>query len=259
VQIDGYTRWRATAHVARRFQDRRIFIAGDAAHLMPPNGGFGGNTGIHDAHNLAWKLALVIQGQASAGLLDTYAAERQPVARFTVEQAFSRYVTRTAPWLEPSQKPEALVEDFDIELGYLYNCPLGIHADPRLTRGIPGSRAPHVWLARAGKRVSTIDLTGRYLLLAGSQGQAWVDAARAAATSFGRVPLPMDAYCIGRDLADVEARFEQAYGISSSGATLVRPDGFVAWRSESAATDAPAVLHSALSQSLGHQPVVLGR
>ncbi|HXI48067.1 MAG TPA: FAD-dependent monooxygenase, partial [Steroidobacteraceae bacterium] len=62
VRIDGYTRWRATAHVAQKFQDRRIFIAGDAAHLMPPNGGFGGNTGIHDAHNLAWKLAMVIQG-----------------------------------------------------------------------------------------------------------------------------------------------------------------------------------------------------
>src|SRR5262249_19425852 len=53
VRIDGYSRWRATACVAQRFQEGRIFIAGDAAHLMPPNGGFGGNTGIHDAHNLA--------------------------------------------------------------------------------------------------------------------------------------------------------------------------------------------------------------
>jgi 2-polyprenyl-6-methoxyphenol hydroxylase-like FAD-dependent oxidoreductase len=56
VKIDGCTRWRATADVAQRFQDGRVFICGDAAHLMPPNGGFGGNTGIHDAHNLAWKL-----------------------------------------------------------------------------------------------------------------------------------------------------------------------------------------------------------
>src|SRR2546430_12308479 len=49
----------------------------------------------------------------------------------SVEQAFSRYVARTAPWLESSQQPEALVDDLDIELGYLYNSPIGIHADPR--------------------------------------------------------------------------------------------------------------------------------
>src|SRR5215831_11115389 len=92
VRIDGYSRWRATATVAQRMRDGRVFIAGDAAHLMPPNGGFGGNTGIHDAHNLAWKLALVIKGQAGPGLLDTYETERRPVAVFTVEQAFARYV-----------------------------------------------------------------------------------------------------------------------------------------------------------------------
>ena len=250
VRIDGHTRWHATANVAQKFQDKRIFIAGDAAHLMPPNGGFGGNTGIHDAHNLAWKLALVIQGHASAKLLDTYAMERKPVARFTVEQAFSRYVARTAPWLESSQQPEALVDDLDIELGYLYNSPIGIHADPRTTRGVPGSRAPHVWLTRAGKRLSTIDLTGHFLLLAGAEGRSWVDAARAATERFGG--LPLQAYCIGMDFEDAEGRFPQAYGISSSGASLVRPDGFVAWRSEQSAHDASAVFNDALSQSLGH-------
>ena len=250
VRIDGHTRWHATANVAQKFQDKRIFIAGDAAHLMPPNGGFGGNTGIHDAHNLAWKLALVIQGHASAKLLDTYAMERKPVARFTVEQAFSRYVARTAPWLESSQQPEALVDDLDIELGYLYNSPIGIHADPRTTLGAPGSRAPHVWLTRAGKRLSTIDLTGHFLLLAGAEGRSWVDAARAATERFGG--LPLQAYCIGMDFEDAEGRFPQAYGISSSGASLVRPDGFVAWRSEQSAHDASAVFNDALSQSLGH-------
>ena len=249
VRIDGHTRWHATANVAQKFQDKRIFIAGDAAHLMPPNGGFGGNTGIHDAHNLAWKLALVIQGHASASLLDTYALERKPVARFTVEQAFSRYVARTAPWLESSQQPEALVDDLDIELGYLYNSPIGIHADPRTTLGAPGSRAPHVWLTRAGKRLSTIDLTGHFLLLAGAEGRSWVDAARAASERFGG--LPLEAYCIGKDFDDAEGRFPQAYGISSSGASLVRPDGFVAWRCEQSAHDATAVLNDALSQALG--------
>ena len=253
VRIDGHTRWRATAHVAQKFQDKRIFIAGDAAHLMPPNGGFGGNTGIHDAHNLAWKLALVIQGHASANLLDSYAMERKPVARFTVEQAFSRYVARTAPWLKSSQQPEALMDDLNIELGYLYNSPIGIHADPRTTLGVPGSRAPHVWLTRAGKRLSTIDLTGHFLLLAGAEGRSWVAAVRAATERFGG--LPLEAYCIGKDFDDAEGRFPQAYGISSSGASLVRPDGFVAWRCEQSAHDATAVLNDALSQSLGDHPV----
>src|SRR4029079_8190404 len=87
VKIVGVARWRATSDVARKFQDGRVFLAGDAAHLMPPNGGFGGNTGIHDAHNLAWKLALVLKGVASPELLTTYEVERKPVGKFTVEQA----------------------------------------------------------------------------------------------------------------------------------------------------------------------------
>ena len=158
VKIDGIARWRATSDVARRFQAGRVFLAGDAAHLMPPNGGFGGNTGIHDAHNLAWKLAMVLQQKAGAELLETYEVERKPVGKFTVEQAYTRYVTRTAPYLG-AKDFEPPANDFNIELGYLYRSP-GImsedqddkvHDDPRQTFGRPGSRAPHVWLnATAG-------------------------------------------------------------------------------------------------------------
>jgi putative polyketide hydroxylase len=250
VKIDGYTRWRATADVAQRFQDGRIFICGDAAHLMPPNGGFGGNTGIHDAHNLAWKLALVLKGHASPRLLESYESERKPVAKFTVEQAFSRYVARTAPWLQSSQKTEPLVHDFDIELGYLYGAGDRVHADPRSTHGMPGSRAPHVWLTRKGERISTIDLTGRYLLLAGPDGESWIPAARAAADRCGS--LELDALCIGRDLEDPDGHFAPAFGISNAGATLIRPDGFVAWRSPTAVPDAAAALRAAFESSLGH-------
>ena len=249
VRIDGYARWRATADVAQRFRDGRIFLAGDAAHLMPPNGGFGGNTGIHDAHNLAWKLALVLGGQAGPRLLDTYESERKPVARFTVEQAFTRYVTRTAPWLQATQKTEPLAPDFHIELGYLYDSPLGVHADPQATCGMPGSRAPHVWLRRGGEPVSTMDLVGRHLLLAGVDGADWVSAAGAAAAGFGG--LQLDAFCIGKDPDDPDRRFPQAFGISPAGASLVRPDGFVAWRSPTAVSDPEAALRDALGRSLG--------
>ena len=89
---------------------------------MPPNGGFGGNTGIHDAHNLAWKLALVLKGLAAPALLATYEQERRPVGKFTVEQAYTRYVTRSATYLG-AKDYEPPVDDFDIELGYLYRSP----------------------------------------------------------------------------------------------------------------------------------------
>jgi 2-polyprenyl-6-methoxyphenol hydroxylase-like FAD-dependent oxidoreductase len=248
VRIDGYSRWRATASVARTLRHGRVFIAGDAAHLMPPNGGFGGNTGIHDAHNLAWKLAFVMQGHAGAELLDTYATERRPVAVFTVEQAFSRYVTRTAPWLAARVQPEPVVDDLRIELGYLYNSSLGVHADPRTTCGVAGSRAPHLWLERSGERVSTLDLPRGYVVLAGEAGRAWVDAAQEVRRGLGS--LPLESYCIGTDLSDPEQRFPQAYGISNSGASLVRPDGYVAWKSVGGVAEPVPALRAALNASL---------
>jgi 2-polyprenyl-6-methoxyphenol hydroxylase-like FAD-dependent oxidoreductase len=69
VHIEGVARWRSVSDLARHYQVGRVFMAGDAAHVMPPNGGFGGNTGIADAHNLAWKLALVLRGLAGPRLL----------------------------------------------------------------------------------------------------------------------------------------------------------------------------------------------
>ncbi len=249
VRIDGWTRWRATARVAERFQAGRVFIAGDAAHLMPPNGGFGGNTGIHDAHNLAWKLALVIKGQAPERLLESYERERKPVAEFTVEQAFTRYVLRTAPWLKPTEVIAPQVGDFDIELGYLYGVPQSVHADPHTTRGLPGSRAPHLWLTRSGERISTLDLVGNHVLFAGADGKAWLQAASTVAGGLGG--LPLDAYCIGRDVGDPDNAFAAQYGITSTGASLVRPDGFVAWRTEGERPDPEAALREALARSLG--------
>ena len=246
VKITGLARWRATSDVARRFRDGRIFLVGDAAHLMPPNGGFGGNTGVHDAHNLAWKLALVLKGAADPKLLATYDVERRPVSKFTVEQAYTRYVTRTATYLGAKDfQPPA--PDFNIELGYLYRSPAVVpdgseadgktHDNPHQTRGRPGSRAPHIWLNRGGDKVSTIDLFGRsFVLLTGLEGAAWVGAARAAASKLNGIEL--DTYCIGTAmLRDPDLRFADAFGVTSSGAVLVRPDGFVAWRAKAVQPD----------------------
>jgi 2-polyprenyl-6-methoxyphenol hydroxylase-like FAD-dependent oxidoreductase len=257
VRVDGVARWRATSDVARRFQEGRAFLMGDSAHLMPPNGGFGGNTGIHDAHNLAWKLALVLRGAAGAKLLDTYEAERKPVGKFTVEQAYTRYVTRTAPYLG-AKDFQPLANDFNIELGYLYRSAAisgedgdeGVHADPRETRGRPGSRAPHLWLTWGDRQVSTIDLfRGPFVLLAGPEGGAWCDAAHS--LPLGR-RLSLGAHVIDRS-RDPEGRFGSSYGLSSSGATLVRPDGFVAWRAHAMANDPSRVLTDVLHRILLEQ------
>ena len=114
VHIEDVDRWRAVADVADTFQAGRVFLAGDAAHTMPPTGGFGGNTGIQDAHNLAWKLALVIKGQADPVLLDSYDAERQPAGAQAVEQAYNRYVLRSDPDLGLEGVHEA-IPDMHVE------------------------------------------------------------------------------------------------------------------------------------------------
>ena len=118
--IEDIATWQAVADVAERYSDGRVFLAGDAVHVVPPNGGFGGNTGVHDAHNLAWKLALVLNGTAGPGLLATYDAERRPVGEFTVEQSYARYVTRVAPYLGTADA-QPVVDDLYLELGYRYD------------------------------------------------------------------------------------------------------------------------------------------
>jgi len=258
VTIDGFARWRATSDVARRYQEGRVFLAGDAAHLMPPNGGFGGNTGIHDGHNLAWKLALVLKGIAGPRLLATYETERRPVGKFTVEQAYTRYVTRSATYLG-AKDFQPLANDFNIELGYIYRSAAIISEDdvergsedPRESQGRSGSRAPHVWIEKdgpstmlgAGQRISTLDLFGRgFVLLTTPGGDAWVDASRAAARQFKG--LDFDAHVVP------SSEFSTAYGIGDNGAVLVRPDGFIAWRAKAITSDPARTVASALTTVL---------
>lgn len=259
VRIDGVARWRATSEAAERFGDGRVFLVGDAAHLMPPNGGFGGNTGIHDAHNLAWKLALSLAGTAGPGLLDTYDAERRPVANFTVEQAYSRYVTRTAPQLG-TDDIDPVAHDFEVELGYRYHsaavigaAPDGpVHADPRQTNGEPGFRASHLWL---GPDRSTIDLAGPgFALLAPAEPSPWLDALPAVRTALpglridGLAAEAVPDHNGGPD--QPKGTVAERFGLGPGGASLIRPDGFVAWSAPDPSPDPIAELTAALRQIL---------
>jgi hypothetical protein len=256
IEVENVQRWNAQADVAERFRGGRIFLAGDATHVMPPTGGYGGNTGVQDAFNLAWKLAYVLDGRAAPELLDTYEAERQPVARLTVEQAYARYVLRLDKSLG-SDDLAPMIEDALIDLGYRLRS-AGIARepddddadwdDPRRPTGRPGFRAPHVELARNGSRLSTLDLSGTgFVLFTGAEGDAWIEAAPAVARELG---APVDAYRVGAELKDPSGVFFSSYGIDTAGASLVRPDGHIVWRARTAVEDPRAALTDALALAL---------
>ena len=244
VTIESVQKWECVADVAERFREGRVFLAGDAAHVMPPYGGFGGNTGIQDAQNLSWKLALVLEELAAPALLDTYEQERRPVAAMTAEQAYTRYVLRGALHLKPGGMAP-FINDAHIDLGYRYRSAAvlsesgddsALTEDPREMRGRPGTRLPHVLLERDGARVSTIDLVGAgFALFAGPEGEAWAAAAREACAAAG---VSCDVHRVGDAVRDPDGVLPEALGIGPGGAVLVRPDAVVAWRAGAPATGA---------------------
>jgi hypothetical protein len=194
---------------------------------------------------------------AGPGLLDTYDAERRPIGSLMVEQAYSRYVTRVAPYLG-TDGMQPLVDDFSLEIGCRCNSaavvlePGGehpLHEHPRESKGRPGSRAPHVFVTRRGSRVSTLDLFGsRFVLLAAQAGAAWRDAAVAAADGLGG---SIDAYVVdGSELSDSDGQFADAYGIKGGGAVIVRPDGIVGWREMDAARASEDTMRNVLASLL---------
>ncbi|MFF7591673.1 FAD-dependent oxidoreductase [Kitasatospora purpeofusca] len=261
VEVTGRAPWHAAERVAESYSSGRVFLAGDSAHEMSPTGAFGSNTGIQDAHNLAWKLAAVLCGWAGPGLLDTYGQERRPVARVTSERASARSAEHSHPGyaVVPGIGRQAGV--LAVALGYRYpqgavtgTDPLGpVVPEAFESAGEPGSRAPHQWLLRAGVRLSTLDLYEQTMvLLTGSAGTAWQEGARRAAD---RLAVPLEAFRIGPDGEDDLAPepgedFAALHGIGSDGALLVRPDGFVAWRARGSAEDPAGEVERALREVL---------
>ena len=282
LQVRDVRAWRMQARIARRLRSGRVFLAGDAAHPLPPTGGQGMNTAVGDVHNLCWKLALVLRGQAEASILDSYEAERLPVIRFNVEQSVRNARRMESAGLGGIMKTHEDFREEDIArmreaipgqrahfdyhgqtFGYAYRSDLVLgtdetvnapEVDTYVASAAPGRRAPHCWLRRAegGATVSTVELFKDrcFTLLAGREGQAWTAAFLKASVPAG---LVAQAFVVGPqgDLIDHGGAFHDLYGIGADGAVLVRPDGHVAWRSEGARDDAEKTMRQAIAALTG--------
>jgi putative polyketide hydroxylase len=261
VRVESVLPWDAAGAVAQRFRNGRVFLVGDAAHVMPPSGAFGSNTGIQDAHNLAWRIAAVSQRVASASLLDGYEGERRPVAEATVRQAVlrskdrPRLVTQEAAPPDPEIQPDPVVI-----FGYRYPTATDAGGWQPQPDGAPGSRAPHCWLSTDDGQLSTLDLYGRtFVLLCGGQGGAWAEVlgrrSTVSAVAYMVHVGPAGAGPARRgpgDLHDPTGEFGSSHGIGPGGAVLVRPDGIVSWRAPAGPDDAAiAALDEALARLLG--------
>jgi hypothetical protein len=238
VEILATGRWDVSALIADRFSSARVLLAGDAAHTLPPNrGGYGANTGIEDAHNLAWKLASVLSGAATPDLLETYDAERRPVAWLRHDQIFA---WEDFKGFTDVGGDATVFDSAAMEFGHLYRSGAVLDAGkdlpparrPEEWVGQPGTRAPHLWIEKDGRRISTLDLFQRSWVLL-TEDDRWCRAAAEVARELG---VALESVVVGLDVKPAEPgtldAVLSAFGIGKGGASLVRPDGYVAWRNE---------------------------
>ena len=286
VDVRSVNSWNMQARIVSSMRVGNVFLAGDAAHPLPPTGGQGFNTGLGDVHNLAWKLALVLDGVADDALLDTYEQERLPVARFNVDQSVKNAENMAKSGLGGAlaNNPDmiAAIESGDEEslrrvheaidrqrdhfeyhgqvFGQCYRSAVIVDdgsAPAEMTIGTydptarPGARAPHLWLDSA-HTVSTLDLFGGkdFTLLTTTSGSAGWSAAIDGLDNSGPA-IRIVAVGPDGDYPGADASFTTLYGITDTGAVLVRPDGYVAWRSAAgeATLDLNAVAATAVARN----------
>ena len=325
IEIRSVSYWRMTVQIAERYRAGSVFLVGDSAHRFPPTGGLGMNTGIADAHNLAWKIATVLRSGASERLLDSYELERKPVAERNAEESRANFdkifevieafglprnglaltarmakspLIRFLPkflkrrlldlvrlpahrmldrfYRSPDVKERVLdaiadqLGHFDrigLDIGYVYQegaivgdrCAgerAGRYSVTEYTPSTePGARFPHVSLNPSSEggeaATSSHDLIAydQFTLLVGPQATGWRQAALQLESATGFEVRVLS-------IAELEAsprgvhELESLCRLGSSGALLLRPDGHVAWRSDSQPSSPEAELR-AVAESLG--------
>src|SRR5262249_42202065 len=221
--------WERREYVAERYGEGRVLSAGDAAHECSPTAGLGMHTGIEEAVNLAWKLAAMVDGWGGAGLIESFEAERRPVALRNVALSTATYNgLRRIPGrdeaasLGPDDWRDILAdtspsEQVKMDYGYDTSPICVADADGRWPRAArPGARAPHAWLADGR---STLDLFGEGFVLL-----CFADARDRAA------PLLRAAERRGVPLRAITIDDPAVAALYGAALVLVRPDAHVAWR-----------------------------
>jgi putative polyketide hydroxylase len=255
VEVLSMRPWVMSPKVAMRFRLGRVLLVGDAAARLSPAGGLGLNTGLQSAHNLAWKLAAVVRGEANDLLLDSYETERHGAALQTMENTNENagevfeiiQAGLRGDWdgvREYVAKSRRAGSGLGQDLGIVYERGAFVSdgtMPPKVSDKIndyipcacPGSRAPHVWVLRNEGTRSILDLfEGTMVLLAGRKGTVW--------------PAPPSGSLLRNQADFICEEFETAYGIGESGAVLVRPDGYVGARFRTAPEDPDGAVHEAL-------------
>jgi tetracenomycin A2 monooxygenase-dioxygenase len=284
IKVHNVWSWSHDLSVTDKWREGRVFLAGDAAHHFPPHGGFGLNSGVQDAQNLAWKLAARLRWNAGDGLLTSYQDERLPVAEFNGEQMMhnTRQMEKTGFMLkdknflatletdagEPARQAiaagipaqRAQLASHGQQFGSQYSSSAVVPDGTDIVESSvaeyrpsarPGARAPHSWVRTGSEVVSTIDLyDGGFILLTGPDNTGWVSAAKQIRTELG---VPVSVFGLGTDLMPVDEDLDELlkrYGLAPSGAVLVRPDGFVGFRSITSSDDEQQSLSGAFRQIL---------
>jgi putative polyketide hydroxylase len=292
ILIKKTYRFDYTTGLLRRWREGNVLFAGDSAHWHSPWGGFGANSGVQDANNLAWKLALVLKGHADERLLDSYVSERKSKALQTVKsatynslhyQAISQAAVVGEPDMPRSGKVSKEAHDFleermithgvnavlhtGYQLGTTYNSTAVIRdgAKPPVSRlgdymesTVPGCRAPHIWLLdNHGQRVSLVSKWGQsFCLVVARQAEVWrkiLDSHIKMGVAVSMVDLSGDG-----QYKPEEPKFSELYrGPENCGMVLVRPDGYVARRFfGDATTEGATFLDDSLQRILGQQGLV---
>jgi len=277
--------WTMTAQVAERFRAGRVLLVGDSAHRFPPAGGLGLNTGVQDAHNLAWKLAWIEGGRADAALLETYERERRPIAQRNAEQSFVNAMkmleAAVALGLDESDVEaasarlaaslatdagraelhgivEAQRDHFDmlgLQLGFAYDDG-AVVPDGSAPPTIANPVSDFVPTSRPGARLphAWVECAGtrRSILDLLATDRCTLIVGRSGAAWIDAAdPSAIRTLVPGRDFADVDGAWAHAAEIGPDGALLVRPDQHVAWRAVRAVADPAGALDAALRRVSG--------
>jgi len=239
--------FRISHRIVDRYRERRVFVAGDAAHIHPPTGAQGMNTGIQDAYNLGWKLALTIQGVANENLLDSYDAERHPVG----EEVVGRTVRHAQEGFEADSDdpPAVLMREAQLLVGYPDSPVVGEHVEAEQLAGGPGpgQRAPdcrglrrgavsfpmrlfellrgddHTLFLYAEEPGQAVDFT-ELITAAVERARGHLRAYVVLAPGTGSADIPLPA------LLDASGEFQAAYDATGGCGYLIRPDGYIGYR-----------------------------